>query len=103
MAARTNKTLQFLHMDVMRTNGRNFVESKFSTQVKRMLRFLLVLTCAAAAYGWGAQGHATVGAIADTMLSSTASSLVNDLLGGSSLQDVADWADDVKRNKDYLW
>ncbi|KAL2913907.1 hypothetical protein HK105_206641 [Polyrhizophydium stewartii] len=46
---------------------------------------------------WGAAGHAVVGLVAQTLLPPGAARLVGELLSGSTLGDVAAWADTVKR------
>lgn len=49
------------------------------------------------AFAWGADGHHTVGAIADRLIAGTpAAQKVSALLGGLSLQDAAVWADCAK-------
>ncbi|MDQ6685282.1 MAG: S1/P1 nuclease [Pseudomonadota bacterium] len=49
------------------------------------------------AWGWGAEGHRTVGALADKLLAgSAAAAQVDTLLGGVKLQDAAVWADCAK-------
>ena len=53
----------------------------------------LSLSCGAA-FAWGAEGHRTVGAIADRLLTGThAAAEVATLLDGISLQDASVWAD----------
>jgi len=49
------------------------------------------------AFGWGPDGHHTVGAIADRLIAgSNAEQQVKTILGGISLQDAAAWADCAK-------
>jgi S1/P1 Nuclease len=63
-------------------------------------------SCAPSAWAWGGQGHRTIGAIADRLLSSPARAAVAQLLGAdldkfgklsgrSTLEAVSDWADKV--------
>ena len=63
-------------------------------------------SCAPSAWAWGGQGHRTIGAIADRLLSSPARAAVAQLLSGdldkfgklsgrSTLASVSDWADEI--------
>ena len=57
----------------------------------------LALLSAARAFGWGADGHHTVGAIADQLIAGThAAAKVHAILGDLTLQDAAVWADCAK-------
>jgi len=56
------------------------------------LACLLLLGIAPDAFGWGKEAHQIIGAIADRRLSPAARLNVSRLLGGETLQDVADWA-----------
>jgi hypothetical protein len=72
-----------------------------------LLGSLLAATCAAPlACAWGPQGHRTVGAIADRLLTPAAAAVVGQLLaddrdkfdnssGRNTLEAVADWADEL--------
>src|SRR6266853_1952778 len=62
--------------------------------------------CAPSAWAWGGQGHRTIGAIADRLLSSAARAAVAQLLNGDldkfgrlstrrTLEAVSDWADEI--------
>jgi hypothetical protein len=52
---------------------------------------------ATAALAWGAEGHRTVGAIADRLIAASPAAVqVNSLLGGLSLEQAAVWADCAK-------
>lgn len=53
------------------------------------------------ASGWGPLGHRAIGAIADAQLSPDARAMVESLLGGSSLADVANWADAIRGGDDF--
>jgi len=68
---------------------------------------LIAWSCAPGAWAWGPQGHRTVGAIADRLLSPTAHAAVTRLLQGdldkfgnpsgrTTLESVAVWADEVR-------
>ena len=63
-------------------------------------------SCAPSAWAWGGQGHRTIGAIADRLLSSAARAAVAQLLNGDldkfgrlstrrTLEAVSDWADEI--------
>ena len=52
---------------------------------------------------WGAEGHRVVGHIAQELLTPAAKTAVTDLLEGSRLEDVANWADEIKSDSDYDW
>lgn len=63
--------------------------------------FIVLLFChywiPATSFAWGAEGHQTVGAIADTLLIGTkAGQHVQQLLGDSSLEKISVWADCAK-------
>jgi hypothetical protein len=49
------------------------------------------------------EGHQVVGAVADLLLTSDAWIVADSLLGGASLGDVANWADQVRSNRAYDW
>ena len=59
------------------------------------------------AFAWGAEGHRTIGTIADRLLAGTpAAAEVSSLLGGLALADVASWADcarGIDPAKDYAY
>src|SRR5260370_22629585 len=63
-------------------------------------------SCAPSAWAWGGQGHRTIGAIADRLLSSQARAVVGQLLSGDldkferlsgrrTLEAVSDWPDEI--------
>jgi hypothetical protein len=64
------------------------------SEMKRLLA--VVLICAGPAFSWGPQGHRIVALIAADHLTPPARSAVQSLLRGSSMAEVANWADDVK-------
>lgn len=76
-------------------------------QRSRLLLFVVIaLACAPGALAWGPQGHRTVGAVADQLLSPAARTLVSELLQGdldkfgnrsgrTSLEEVSVWADEL--------
>jgi len=68
---------------------------------------LLVTACAPLAWAWGPQGHRTVGAIADRLLTPQAHAVVSQLLaddrdkfgrpsGRTTLESVSVWADEIR-------
>ena len=67
---------------------------------RRTLRAVLALSIAlfaTAAAPWGAEGHHTVGAIADRLIAGThAQARIDELLGGLTLEQAAVWADCAK-------
>ena len=50
---------------------------------------------------WGVTGHRAIGKIAADHLSPKAKAAVQDLLGNSSLADIATWADEVRNQPEY--
>jgi hypothetical protein len=61
------------------------------------------LACCAAttAFGWGDEGHRTIGAMADKLIAGTAAAThVHDLLGDETLSTASVWADQVKGRRD---
>ena len=64
--------------------------------MRALLALLIAVTCTAA-LPWGADGHHTVGALADRLIAgSHAEAQVRTLLGGLTLEQAAVWADCVK-------
>lgn len=72
-------------------------------------RFLVLAAAAAAlalpspALAWGKTGHRTVGAIADTHLSGIARAQIQQILGVETLDDAANWPDEMRSNPDPFW
>lgn len=75
--------------------------------LRRLAAALLLAGCAPLAAAWGPQGHRTVGAIADRLLTPPARAAVQQLLAGdldkfghasgrSTLEAVSDWADEIR-------
>src|SRR5277367_703630 len=63
---------------------------------------ILLLACCAATttFGWGDEGHRTIGAMADKLIAGTpAAAHVHDLLGDETLSTASVWADQVKGRK----
>jgi hypothetical protein len=53
--------------------------------------------------GWGHEGHEITAAIAQNLLGNNANSNVNQLLGGATMESIASWADQVRRDPAYKW
>ncbi|MFH0981978.1 MAG: S1/P1 nuclease [Planctomycetota bacterium] len=64
---------------------------------------LVLLVVPAPCLGWGQDGHRIVAVIATDYLTPPAQATVNQLLGGPSLADVANWADEIKSDRTYRW
>jgi len=65
---------------------------------------LCVLVCSLAlAAAWGKTGHEIVATIATSLIDSNVASSVSSILGGQTLTDVCDWADEVKREPQWKW
>jgi len=76
----------------------------YSAQMKfldRIVILLLVSCGATTAFGWGEEGHKTIGAMADKLIAGTPAAVhVHDLLGDETLSTASIWADQVKGRKD---
>lgn len=72
----------------------------YSSNVKNTVKLIIVIACgiSANAFGWGGDGHKTIGAIADQMLagSPTSKKLKTLLQPGESLSSISTWADCAK-------
>src|SRR6185437_15013071 len=85
----------------MKESNRSFGNLRRSTLAGFIA--LATLGLAAAALGYGKDGHETVGAIAADLLQGThAETKVNNLLQGMSLLDAATWADRAKGSQGPL-
>jgi hypothetical protein len=51
------------------------------------------------AVGWGREGHVIISMIAERRLTPSARAQVQELLGNATLWDVANWADDVRKDR----
>jgi S1/P1 Nuclease len=60
---------------------------------------LTLLSVAPRAYGWGPEGHRVITLIAERDMSSGALERAELIHGGASLEDVANWADQTKRDR----
>ena len=72
-----------------------WISAKFKGFEILPLLFCLFLAPLSAS-GWGALGHRTVGAVADSKLSPEARARTDKLLDGQTLADVASWADSIR-------
>ena len=57
------------------------------------------LTFTVQSFAWGLTGHRIVGAIAEAHLNPSAAKAVSERLGGYHLQDVSNWADEIKSER----
>src|SRR5918993_1856695 len=69
--------------------------------MRRRLTALLVLLLPSLCRAWGGEGHQLVALIAEEHLTPAAQAAVKDLLGGGNISDaeVANWADEVRRER----
>jgi len=76
----------------------------YSLDMKFVHKILLpVFVCCAAtsSFGWGSEGHQTIGAMADKLIAGTAAAAhVHELLGDETLSTASIWADQVKGRRD---
>ncbi|KAJ3160137.1 hypothetical protein HDU86_000973 [Geranomyces michiganensis] len=65
----------------------------------------LALAAASPALAWGAEGHSSVGFVADALLKNETAAVVDYLLQGKNLNISATWADEIKSGTqgDYKW
>ncbi|MFO0961544.1 MAG: S1/P1 nuclease [Phycisphaerales bacterium] len=68
-----------------------------------LLACVTALVATAPAVAWGPNGHRAGGAIAYSYLTPEARKAVDDLLGGQSLADASNWADEIRSNNAYDW
>jgi hypothetical protein len=56
-------------------------------------------------FGWGPEGHEIVASLAQTCLTENAKRGIRSLLGDASLASIANWADEVRPERDetYNW
>jgi hypothetical protein len=66
---------------------------------------VLILLLAPVLVGWGREGHEIVASLAQTRLSENAKNGIRSLLGDASLASVANWADEIRPDRDetYNW
>jgi hypothetical protein len=63
--------------------------------------FIALSTAAIPACAWGPEGHEIIALIAERNMSAAAVEKARIILGGKSLEDVANWADHIKRSRRY--
>lgn len=66
-----------------------------------MRLLVLYVLLAGTLFGWGKTGHRVTGQIAENHLSSKARKAIQELLGGESLAEAANWADEIR--SDPAW
>lgn len=78
--------------------------------VKRLIRTSSIVVAVVAlgliahpCFGWGAEGHRIIGAIAWHFLTDEAKKAIDDLLGGQTLAEAGCWADEIRSNPTYDW
>jgi hypothetical protein len=69
--------------------------------LRRFSTLLFLFAAAPTVFGWGAEGHRTIGAMADLLIEGTAAAQhVHQLLGQETLSEASIWADVVKGRMD---
>lgn len=68
----------------------------------RCLLTLALIIFTQTAWGWGAQGHKIVAQVAENNLTAKAKTAVAKVLNGRSLADVANWADSIKADSEWV-
>ncbi len=74
---------------------------KHSVTLWLLVWLIASLMSAIPAYSWGSEGHRVIALIAERNLSSAALEQARVILGGESLEGVANWADQIKRERRY--
>lgn len=67
----------------------------------KKITMLALMMSSFSAFAWGPVGHRAIGLIADAQLTPGAKAAVQNLLGQSSMADVANWADSVRSSGHY--
>src|SRR5580698_3640770 len=70
-------------------------------KIRCLLAILLTTISAPSMFAWGPTGHRVVAEIAQLHLTPTARKQIADLLGGYSLAEVANWADELRSDPRY--
>ena len=68
---------------------------------RNILIIFLLSICTPFMISWGVTGHRAIGLIAENHLTPKTKAVVQSLLGGQSMADVATWADEVRSQPDY--
>ncbi len=71
--------------------------------LRPLVAVLLALSIHGTCFGWGADGHKIIGAIAAASLSKETAKAISDLIGEETLADACCWADEIKSDKSYDW
>jgi hypothetical protein len=74
---------------------------KYSFIVWLVVWLMASLMAAIRCYGWGPEGHRVIALIAERNMSAVALDQAKIILDGESLEDVANWADHIKRAHRY--
>ncbi len=75
-----------------------------NTQVMyTILTLIIYLGLCLNGYPWGQTGHRVIGALAERHLTPTATKTVRSILHGHKLQDVANWADEIRSDQQTLY
>jgi hypothetical protein len=64
---------------------------------------ILVATLVNPVLSWGAIGHTTIAQLSQTLLTPTSNKFVSSLIPDGNMSAVADWADQIRINKNYQW
>ena len=64
----------------------------------KRLRVFIIGISSVSLLSWGQIGHRTIGIVAKRHLSQNARVAIDNLLRGSTLSEVSDWADEVRRD-----
>lgn len=68
---------------------------------KTTLLWTVMLSLAAAAHPWGANGHRITGRIAEHHLSPEAAAVVGDIIGPKTLAQISTWSDEIRSDPDW--
>lgn len=67
--------------------------------MKKILTALLLLLAASSSFAWGRKGHTMVAQIAYSRLNEATKNNINSYLDGMTLEEAANWMDDIKSDK----
>lgn len=71
--------------------------------MKKYLFIACIFTASIALISWGSTGHRAVAKIAEKHLTAKTQQAIKTLLGGQTLPDVSNWADEIRSNPDYKY
>jgi nuclease S1 len=69
----------------------------------RKAGFALILLVPSVCHAWGVEGHRIIAEIASENLTPEARAAVRSILGGKSMTDVCTWADEVRKQPEYIF